>query len=116
MSTPQIEATNAHADEPVGLSLTPQLAAKVRAFADSHGLTNREGEVLQVLVEGTVSAVQIAQRLGLSRNTVHNHIGNIFRRTRTNSKASVLARVIHHLARAEHDAPGVSPAKPAATA
>jgi DNA-binding NarL/FixJ family response regulator len=33
----------------------------------------------------------IAERLGLSQNTVHNHFKNVFRRTGTNSKAGLLA-------------------------
>lgn len=101
MNTPQAEPMDESHAQPRSLALTPELTAELRVFARAHGLTNREAEVLQVLVEGTVSAVQIAERLGLSRNTVHNHIGNIFRRTRTHSKASVLACVIHHMARSE---------------
>ncbi len=44
-----------------------------------------------LLISGLSTVAQIAERLGLSQNTVHNHFKNVFRRTSTNSKAGLLS-------------------------
>jgi DNA-binding NarL/FixJ family response regulator/Tfp pilus assembly protein PilZ len=72
-------------------SITSLLRTALDRFADRHELTAREYDVMFLLVSGLSTVAQIAERLGLSQNTVHNHFKNVFRRTSTNSKAGLLA-------------------------
>ncbi len=78
---------------------TPLLRAELDRFADRYRLTAREHDVLFLLSTGCSTVPVIAERLGLSQNTIHNHFKNIFRRTRTNSKAGLLALLINETLR-----------------
>jgi DNA-binding NarL/FixJ family response regulator len=71
--------------------ITSLLRTALDRFADRHELTAREYDVVFLLISGLSTVAQIAERLGLSQNTVHNHFKNVFRRTSTNSKAGLLA-------------------------
>jgi DNA-binding NarL/FixJ family response regulator len=67
------------------------LRSELERFADRYELTAREYDVVFLLLSGLSTVSLIAERLGLSQNTVHNHFKNVFRRTGTNSKAGLLA-------------------------
>jgi DNA-binding NarL/FixJ family response regulator len=67
------------------------LRTELDRFADRYELTAREYDVVFLLLSGLSTVSMIAERLGLSQNTVHNHFKNVFRRTATNSKAGLLA-------------------------
>jgi DNA-binding NarL/FixJ family response regulator len=70
---------------------TSLLRSELERFADRYELTAREYDVVFLLLSGLSTVAMIAERLGLSQNTVHNHFKNVFRRTATNSKAGLLA-------------------------
>jgi DNA-binding NarL/FixJ family response regulator len=70
---------------------TSLLRSELERFADRYELTAREYDVVFLLLSGLSTVSMIAERLGLSQNTVHNHFKNVFRRTGTNSKAGLLA-------------------------
>jgi len=70
------------------------LRAQLGSFAETHQLTPREQDVVYLLLCGTATVQRIADALGLSQNTIHNHFKSIFRRTKTNSKAALLALFI----------------------
>ena len=70
------------------------LRAELDGFSRRYELTPREYDVVFLLVHGHSTVSQIADRLGLSQNTIHNHFKNVFRRTGTNSKAGLLALFI----------------------
>lgn len=72
-------------------ALTSILRSELDRFADRYELTAREYDVVFLLLSGRSTVAAIAQHLGLSQNTVHNHFKNVFRRTSTNSKAGLLA-------------------------
>jgi len=72
-------------------AITTLLRSELDRFADKHELTAREYDVVFLLLSGLSTVAQIADRLGLSQNTVHNHFKNVFRRTATNSKAGLLS-------------------------
>jgi DNA-binding NarL/FixJ family response regulator len=72
-------------------AITTLLRSELDRFADKHELTAREYDVVFLLLSGLSTVAQIAERLGLSQNTVHNHFKNVFRRTSTNSKAGLLS-------------------------
>lgn len=81
-------------------ALTPNLARKLlQEFAkptapvgaeDPDALTDREREVLELLVEGVTSNRKLAKRLGVSENTVKFHVRNILDKLRLHSRAEAV--------------------------
>ena len=82
-------------------ALTPDLSAKIlQAFtrgasaperADPDALTERELEVLNLLVEGITSNRQLARRLGVSENTVKFHVRNILDKLHLHNRAQAVS-------------------------
>ena len=68
------------------------LAEKGEAFAQMCGLTEREREILLILISGR-SAKFIAKELVISDNTVKTHIKNIYRKAEVTSKDQLLDKV-----------------------
>lgn len=63
-----------------------------RVAAEGEGievLTRREAEILHLLAEGLV-AKQIAQALGCSLSTVHNHLHNVYGKLDVSNQAQAL--------------------------
>lgn len=84
----------------IGMGKTASLLrAELESFAEAHQLTPREQDVVYLLLQGKGAVQRIAQELGLSQNTIHNHFKSIFRRTKTNSKAGLLALFIEQTMR-----------------
>jgi DNA-binding NarL/FixJ family response regulator len=73
---------------------TPTIRQELDRFVDRHRLTAREQDVMSLLVGGCTTVPAIAIALSLRQHTVHNHFKNVFRRTRTNTKAGLLALFI----------------------
>ncbi len=80
-----------------GAPMTPSIARKVlqhlHAPAPStalHGLNPREQEVLQCLVDG-LSYKMVADRLGISINTVRSHIKHIYEKLHVRSNTEAVA-------------------------
>jgi len=81
-------------------ALTPNLARKLlQEFArpaeasagdDPDALTDREREVLELMVEGVASNRKLAKRLGVSENTVKFHVRNILDKLRLHSRAEAV--------------------------
>lgn len=86
--------------------LTPALARKVLAeFArPSPGrhtrapdeLTEREREVLDLLVQGITSNRDLAERLIVTENTVKYHLRNILDKLHVQNRAQVVAHAVRH--------------------
>ncbi len=82
-------------------ALTPSLARKLlREFArpsqagkpsDPDALTEREQEVLDLLVQGVTSNRRLADRLGVSENTVKFHVRNILDKLHLHNRAQVVS-------------------------
>ncbi len=68
------------------------LARSARPRGDQ-GLTEREREILQLLV-AEQSQKQIAQALGLSPHTVDTHVRNIYAKLHVHSRSGAVARAI----------------------
>jgi DNA-binding CsgD family transcriptional regulator/ActR/RegA family two-component response regulator len=79
-----------HSTEDISQSLSYALRVELKFFCGSYRLTPRESEVVAVLIEGVVRIKDIAIRLGLSPNTINNHVNSIFMKTRTTSKSQLL--------------------------
>ncbi len=82
-------------------ALTPALARKVLAElarpATSHkeaedpdALTEREREVLELMVEGVTSNRRLAKQLGVSENTIKFHVRNILDKLHVHNRAQVV--------------------------
>jgi DNA-binding NarL/FixJ family response regulator len=80
-------------------ALTPVLARKLMTeFArpkakaeDPDALTEREREVLELLVQGVTSNRKLAKQLGVSENTVKFHVRNILDKLHLHNRAQVVA-------------------------
>jgi DNA-binding CsgD family transcriptional regulator len=67
--------------------------APARPTAPRYGITDREREILALLVAGhTMNA--IAERLAISYHTVNNHVRSIYRKLHVRSRASVVAKAL----------------------
>jgi len=106
----RIKALELGADDYIIKPFAPrELAARVRSlcsrlaptanrrplsdFAEEHGLTQREAEVLRCLAGG-LRRKQIADQLGISLNTTADHIKRIYRKLRVRSIAEA-AHLLH---------------------
>jgi DNA-binding NarL/FixJ family response regulator len=67
---------------------------EINKFARTYALSERERQVLSLLVGRVTSSEEIATKLEVSRNTVRNHFQNIFHKTKTNSKTELLSLFI----------------------
>jgi DNA-binding CsgD family transcriptional regulator len=59
-----------------------------------YDLTKREVEVLGLVLRG-LSTLQIAQSLFISDGTVGDHIKSLFRKTKTNRRSELVARIFY---------------------
>jgi DNA-binding NarL/FixJ family response regulator len=86
-------------------ALTPQLSRKVlQAFArrvdqraqadDPDALTEREQQVLELMVEGVTSNRQLAKRLGVSENTVKFHVRNVLDKLHLHNRAQAVSHAL----------------------
>jgi DNA-binding NarL/FixJ family response regulator len=88
-------------------ALTPQLSRKVlQAFSkpaptkaeveDPDALTDREREVLELMVDGVTSNRQLARRLDVSENTVKFHVRNILDKLHLHNRAQAVSHALRH--------------------
>ena len=88
-------------------ALTPLLAGKLlqefarppRPAAEPHdpdALTDREREVLELLVRGVTSNRKLAKELGVSENTVKFHVRNILDKLHLHNRAQVVGFALRH--------------------
>ena len=87
-----------------GAPMTPSIARKVlslmqqknrRPSTEQFNLTQREQEILSLLVEG-FSYKMIADRCQITRPTVNSHISHIFEKLQVNSGTEAVAKAIHN--------------------
>jgi len=88
-------------------ALTPALARKLlqelarsgrapEPQQDPDALTDREREVLELLVNGVTSNRKLAKQLGVSENTVKFHVRNILDKLHLHNRAQVVSYAIRH--------------------
>lgn len=88
-------------------ALTPLLASKLlqefahpsRSTTGSHGpheLTDREREVLELLVRGVTSNRKLAKELDVSENTVKFHVRNILDKLHLHNRTQVVGFALRH--------------------
>jgi DNA-binding NarL/FixJ family response regulator len=86
--------------------LTPAVARKLlREFAhpskpagshDPDALTEREREVLELLVQGVTTNRKLAKTLAVSENTVKFHVRNILDKLHLHNRAQVVSYALRH--------------------
>lgn len=83
-----------------GVPMNPHIARKILEMfsrlpisATDYGLTAREKEVLQLLVDG-LSKRNISERLFVSFHTVDTHLRNIYAKLQVNSRSGAIAKVL----------------------
>jgi DNA-binding CsgD family transcriptional regulator len=59
-------------------------------------LTDREREVLNLLVQGVTSNRELAERLVVTENTVKYHLRNILDKLHVQNRAQVVAYAVRH--------------------
>ncbi len=87
-------------------ALTPTLARKLldefarapsrREREDPDALTDREREVLELMVEGITTNRKLAKTLGVSENTVKFHVRNILDKLHLHNRAEVVGYALRH--------------------
>jgi DNA-binding CsgD family transcriptional regulator len=68
---------------------------RLDVFARSHGLSERESELLGHLVAGADTR-EVAARMFVSPHTVQDHLKSVFVKTGTHSRRELLARILGH--------------------
>ncbi len=85
-----------------GASMNPEIARKVldlfnnqkpQRAASDQGLTERELEVLRLIVAG-LTKKEVAVRMDLSQHTVDTHLRNIYQKLHVNNRAGAVATAI----------------------
>lgn len=80
-----------------GSPMTPDIARKVverfnpKRVSKENTLSQKEYQVVDCIVEG-LSYKLIADRMGISINTVRHHIRNIYTKLQVNSKAEIISK------------------------
>ncbi len=88
-------------------ALTPRLARSllnefarqkrgVSGYQDPDALTDREKEVLELMVEGVTSNRKLAKRLEVSENTVKFHVRNILDKLHLHNRAQVVGYALRN--------------------
>lgn len=72
------------------------VAESTAAPVEPDALTDREREVLELMVEGVTANRKLASRLGLSENTVKFHVRNILDKLRLNNRAQAVGYAMRH--------------------
>ena len=83
--------------------MTPSIATRVLHFfrkqhdtrPDQYGLSERESEILQLLVEG-LSYKLIAERVFISYHTVNSHIKKIYDKLQVHSVSEAVSKAIRN--------------------
>jgi DNA-binding NarL/FixJ family response regulator len=83
-----------------GSPMTPRIARRVLGFfkertakQPDYGLTDRERDILQQLIEG-LAKKEIAARLGISFHTVDMHLRHIYEKLRVNTATGAVAKAV----------------------
>ena len=72
---------------------SPSPSERIRTTAKAHSLSEREEQVLKAVFEGG-SRKELADELGIARNTLNKHVQNIYRKLRIHSLAEAYQKVI----------------------
>jgi ATP/maltotriose-dependent transcriptional regulator MalT len=91
----QINAQPAQGNQEGAKAVSSEPRPRPQSLAQVAGLTAREVEVLRLVAEGLTDA-QVAERLVLSRRTVHAHLGSIYGKLGVNSRSAATRFAVEH--------------------
>ena len=74
----------------------PPKAAAAPPANDPDSLTEREREILELLVEGVTSNRKLAKQLGVSENTVKFHVRHVLDKLHLHNRAQVVGYALRH--------------------
>ncbi|HXH40669.1 MAG TPA: response regulator transcription factor [Thermoanaerobaculia bacterium] len=74
----------------------PKTATTETTPSEPDALTDREREVLELMVEGVTANRKMAKRLGVSENTVKFHVRNILDKLHINNRAQAVGYALRH--------------------
>jgi DNA-binding NarL/FixJ family response regulator len=74
----------------------PPKAAAAPAANDPDPLTEREREILELLVEGVTSNRKLAKQLGVSENTIKFHVRHVLDKLHLHNRAQVVGYAFRH--------------------
>jgi DNA-binding NarL/FixJ family response regulator len=74
----------------------PAAPAQPAATNEAQSLTEREREVLNLLVQGVTSNRELAERLVVTENTVKYHLRNILDKLHVQNRTQVVAYAVRH--------------------
>jgi DNA-binding NarL/FixJ family response regulator len=80
----------------LGAFASPEQGARAAHSERPEALTEREREVLDLLVQGVTSNRELAERLVVSENTVKYHLRNILDKLHVQNRAQVVAYALRH--------------------
>lgn len=69
----------------------------IKEFSKKFRLSQREQDVLRLMIHKIVNAAEISQQLGISQNTVRIHVKNINAKVGAKSKSEILGAFIGFL-------------------
>jgi DNA-binding NarL/FixJ family response regulator len=81
---------------PQGELTAPAVASRGNSAADPDALTEREREILELLVQGVTSNRKLARQLGVSENTVKFHVRHILDKLHLHNRAQVVGHALRH--------------------
>jgi len=70
-----------------------QMFSKIATPGGDYGLTEREKEILRLLVDGSI-AKQIADKLSVSYHTIDTHIRNIYSKLQVHNRSGAIAKAL----------------------
>lgn len=73
------------------------MATPVLEFAKKYRLSQREQDVLWLMIRKVVNAEEISKHLGISQNTVRIHVKNINAKVGARSKSEILGAFIAYI-------------------
>ncbi len=77
------------------------VSVEVRSFSQKFGFSPRERQVFALLVNNVVTFKDVALRLKVSPNTVHNHFRSIFSKAKVTSKVELLGMFLRYVVLAD---------------
>ena len=81
---------------PVEPAQRPEAGNAAQPRPDPDALTEREREILELLVQGVTSNRRLARQLGVSENTIKFHVRHILDKLHLHNRAQVVGHALRH--------------------